>query len=343
MKKRVYLVILGGLLVVGAYFAGRAIRDAHYPIPIKPSESWEPFVNSLDAERETVFVENDGVKLEAELFIPTDGQERKPAVVFTPGSSDSLIQNYAFGLVETFIVDLFLSRDFAVVLVNKRGMGQSEGNYVKNSITGRAADVYAVAQEIQSRPEIDPDNVGLIGHSQGGWVVTQAAADHPDIAFFISLAGPTTTMKENAADNYYHFGRCQGLENEELEAYIDKRMKMVDLSMRIGRLTNFGFFGFDARNMDYDPRNALQTIQNPGLLIYAENDDQVTPALSIDRLNEIFADQVPDNLSAPVIKGATHAFRLVDDPCDSWVEVEEQQQADELAEIMQSWLTDQGY
>lgn len=343
MKKRIILIVAGLLLVVGGYFAYNYFRINHYPLPVPPSESWEPFVNSLDAERETFFVDREGIKLEAEIFIPAGGQERKPVVVFTSGSGDNNFRNYSYGLVETYVLDLFLSRDFSVVLINKRGMGQSEGNYVKNSIAGRAADVYAVAQDIKDRPQIDPENIGLIGHSQGGWVVMQAAADHPDIAFFISLAGPTTTMKENAADNRYHYGRCQGLENEELDAYIEKQLRLVDLSMRIGRLTDFGFFGFDARNMDYDPRDALRTVQNPGLLVYAENDDQVTPQVSLDRLQEIFDNQVPGNLHPVVIDNVSHAFLLVNDPCESWIDPDQQEQSEQLADVLRAWLDELGY
>jgi pimeloyl-ACP methyl ester carboxylesterase len=343
MDKRVIFSIVGLLLVVGLVFLAKTIRDEHYPIPIKPSESWEPFVNSLDAQRESFFVESEGLKLEADLFIPNGGANQKPAVVFTGGSGDGIYQNYAFGLVETYILDDFLSRDFAVLLFNKRGMGASEGNYVKNSIQGRADDLYAAVQSIQTHPQIDANKIGVAGHSQGGWVVTQAAADHADIAFLISLAGPTYTMRENSADNSYHYGVCQGMQGEELEAYLEKRSNLVDLSIKIGKLTNFGYYGFDARNMGYDPRDILQTIHTPGLFIYGENDTLVTPSLNIDRMNEIFDNNTPENFSIETIDGATHIFRLVDDPCQSFENPKEFEMSEQLTEVISSWLTEQGY
>jgi len=343
MKKRIIYILISLLLVVGLYSGTKAIREAHYPLPIKPSESWEPFVNSLDVQREAYFVESDGLKLEAELFIPNSGQEQKPAAIFTPGSGDSPYQNYVWGFVETYMLDVFLSHDFAVLLVNKRGMGQSEGNYVKNSIEGRARDIYAAVESINNHPRIDANNIGLVGHSQGGWVVVQAAAEHPDIAFIISLAGPTTTMLENAADNNYHEGHCQGMQGKELDEYIAKRLRSVNLGISIGELTNFGMYGFDARNMAYDPREALQTVRNPGLFVYAENDNMVTPTLNIERMEDVFDGNVPANLNMVVIDGATHIFRLVDDPCESWENPEEQEQSEQLIEVLHSWLTEQGY
>lgn len=336
-------IVIALLALVGLFFVGRQIRIDHYPLPVEPSTTWEPFTNSLDAEQKSYFVNSDDIMLEADLFVPNGGSEKKPAVVFTPGSGDSDYHNYSYGLLETYVLDVFLSHDIAVLLVNKRGMGQSEGNYVKNSIQGRADDVWAAVQSIQLHPDIDADNIGLIGHSQGGWVVTQVAADHPEIAFLISLAGPTMTMKENAADNFYHFGRCQGLEGEELEAFIEKRLKKIDSSISIGKITDFGFPGFDARNMSYDPRNALKTVQSPGLFVYGENDDQVTPAPNIERMNEIFKNDVPEHFTEVVIEDASHAFRLVSDPCESWVNVEEQEQSAQLAEVLHDWLAEQGY
>jgi len=342
MDKRMIRAVVGLLALVGLIFAGWKIRIDHYPLPVEPSTTWEPFINSLDAEQKSYFVDSDGILLEADLFIPNGGSEKKPAVVFTPGSGDSDYHNYAGGLVETYILDVFLSHDVAVLLVNKRGMGQSEGNYVKNSIKGRAEDIWAAVQSIQSHSQIDADNIGLIGHSQGGWVVTQVAADHPEIAFFISLVGPTMTMQENAADNFYHFGRCQGLEGEELEAFIEKRLKKIDVSISIGKITDFGFPGFDARNMSYDPRNALKTVQSPGLFVYAENDNQVTPAPNLERMNEIFENDVPENLSVSVIDDANHAFQLVNDPCVAR-ENPELQQSEQLVEVLHTWLAEQGY
>lgn len=174
-------------------------------------------------------------------------------------------------------------------------------------------------------------------------MVTQVVADHPDIAFFISLAGPIYTMRENSADNSYHYGVCQGMQGEELEAYLEKRSNMVDLSIKIGNLTNFGYFGFDARNMGYDPRDILQTIQTPGLFVYGENDALVTPSLNIDRMNDIFSNQVPDHLSVVVIDDATHIFRLVDDPCGSFENPEEFELSKQPTDVIDTWLAKLGY
>ena len=63
----------------------------------------------------------------------------------------------------------------------------------------------------------------------------------------------------------------------------------------------------------------------------------------MDRMNEIFDNNPPEHFSMVVIDDATHAFRLVNDPCESWVNVEEQVQSEQLIEVLDSWLAEQGY
>lgn len=162
MKKRLFTVagIIIAVVLIG--FAVREIRYAHYPVTVPPSEEWEPYINSLDAKRELHLVEaDDGVGIEAQIFVPNGGREYKLAVIWTGGSSDGAYHNYAWSLIETYVLDVFLEWDMAVILTNKRGVGESEGNWSRVGIEGRAADMYAVARFFH-HPAVDAENIGLI-------------------------------------------------------------------------------------------------------------------------------------------------------------------------------------
>ena len=343
MRKRNVLLVLGVVLAALLFYGGRSVYYEYYPVEVYPSESWEPFVSSLDAQREAFFIEVDGFNLEAELFIPNGGAEQKPAVIFSPGSGDSLYQNYGFGLIETYVLDVFLARDMSVLLINKRGMGQSEGVYTSSSVTGRAEELLAVVKKVQNHPRIDANNLGLVGHSEGGWIVSYAGAQNPEIAFFISLAGPTITKMEQAIDVYSYEAICSGLEGEDYVKYVEKRVNMTELGNKIGKITNFGLLGFDYRSQGFDPRNYLQEVEIPGLYIYGENDLLVLPDTNLERLDEIFEDGLPENLTVTVAEGATHQYRLVDDPCDSWNNPTQFEQSTEVIDILNDWLTEIGY
>jgi len=335
--------VIGLLLVVGLFYGGRSVYYEFYPVPKQPSANWEPFVSSLDAQRESFFVDVDGVRLEAELFIPNSGAEQKPAIVFAPGSGDALYQNYSPDFIETYVLDVFLSHDIAVLLINKRGMGASEGLYTDQSIEGRAEDVLASASAIQTHSRIDAEKIGLVGHSEGGWVVTYAAAQDPEIAFFINLAGPTIIRKEQAVDMYTFEAVCSGLEGAELDQYVEKRTNTTELGIKIGKVTNFGLLGFDYRSMSFDPRESIKNVKSPGLFIFGENDILVLPDKNIERMNKIFAGNIPDNLTMSIAKKATHSFRIVDAPCDSWKEPSQYDTSDEVVVILDNWLAELGY
>lgn len=338
-RKRILMIVTIIALPLIAWVV-YLIRQEHYPIDIQPSAHWETFASGLDAERERYFVESDGVLLEAELFIPRNGRSAKPAIVFSPGSGDSLYQNYSPDMIEKGVLDLFLQRDIAVLLVNKRGMGDSEGNWTKIDFQGRADDLYTAVSSLHNHPAIDSTQIGLVGHSQGGWIVSLTAAQHPDIAFFISLAGPTTTVAANMLDNYTGAYACDGFTGKELEAKAARQMRITRIGAQAGETIPFGMFGFDAGIIDYDPAEALQQVQSPALFVYAELDWMVTPAWSFNRLDEIFEGDVPEHFTGVTISGVNHSFHLVETACK---QPAEEIISSELITLLNDWLTVQGY
>lgn len=76
MNKRNVFIVISLLLVVGLFFGGRSVYYEFYPVPKEPSATWEPYINSLDAKQESFFVDANGVKLEADLFIPNGGTQQ---------------------------------------------------------------------------------------------------------------------------------------------------------------------------------------------------------------------------------------------------------------------------
>ena len=88
---------------------------------------------------------------------------------------------------------------------------------MRNGIEGRADNIYAAVRSFVGHPSIDPGRIGLVGHSQGGWVVVQGASQHEDIAFFVSLVGPTSSVWRNVENYRWHILRCQGYNGSELD------------------------------------------------------------------------------------------------------------------------------
>lgn len=338
-RRKIIVVFLIVLIIASGILAYRADQ----PVNIEVDPDFLETVRSPDRERETLFIEHSGVKLEADLFIPVNGQTAKPAVIYILGSGHTIYQNYHPGFVKTYLLDLFNSRDIAVLLVNKRGMGNSTGNWLHNDFNGRAADVYAGVEYLKSHSKINPDRIGVMGLSQGGWIANLVAAQHNDIDFFISLSGPSTTVREQMRDVFYNDFKCRGFEGDKLDRKTKNKMRLVELGASLGKTISLGQIGYDSRIINYDPTENIKTVSIPGLFVFGENDRIVPADKNIARLNGIFDGNIPDHLTIAKISGASHQYYVVEDKCTSYEDAMQQSLSQELINNITLWLISQGY
>jgi len=223
MNKKIFYILGIVILLVLLFMAYRSSQ----PVQPESASDWEASIASRGLVREPFIVENNNIKLEAEVIRSSNGLAEKSAVIFIPGSGSTTFQAYAPGLIEKYVLDVFIPRDYAVVFINKRGMSLSEGNWMKNDFPGRADDVLAAADVVRNMPGIDANHVGLIGHSQGGWIANLAAAQNTEIDFFISLAEPVTSVQEQMADIYENDFRCQGFDGDELLKKTNRQLNLA--------------------------------------------------------------------------------------------------------------------
>ncbi len=87
------------------------------------------------------------------------------------------------------IADYLTKNGFAVLRVDDRNMGKSSGD-VKNATSADFADdVLASIGYLLQRKEINKNKIGVIGHSEGGFIAPLIYTKWPKLAFIISLAG----------------------------------------------------------------------------------------------------------------------------------------------------------
>ena len=128
----------------------------------------------MTATREDVTVWSHGCRLAATLQLPADRSQPVPAIVQGPGW---------LGLREAKLYvpyhEALLAAGFAVLTLDYRGFGASEGDATILDPMGQVADIRAGLDYLQSRPEIDPDRLGVFGSggTGGGHAVVVAALD----------------------------------------------------------------------------------------------------------------------------------------------------------------------
>jgi len=88
------------------------------------------------------------------------------------------------------LADYLTRRGIAVLRIDDRGVGGSTGNKMAATSADHAEDVIAEIEFLKRRRDIDPNKIGLIGHSEGGMIAPMVAAQSKDVAFIVMLAGP---------------------------------------------------------------------------------------------------------------------------------------------------------
>ncbi|WP_042481163.1 alpha/beta hydrolase family protein [Solitalea canadensis] len=130
-------------------------------------------------------------------FTRPKGSGKYPAVVLISGSGPQDRDETISGHKPFFVLSDYLTKQgFAVLRYDDRGFGKSSGTFSTSSLYGFADDARAAFAYLKSRADVDATKIGLIGHSEGGYIASMIAADNKEIAFIVLLAGPGTTGKE---------------------------------------------------------------------------------------------------------------------------------------------------
>ena len=144
----------------------------------------------------------DNVQLAGTLTVPR-GMSNAPAVLLSQGLGfEPFDRDYgvpgARALKSFVAIADALSRNGIVVLrVDDRGAGGSSGQKQLSSVQQLVGDLVAGAAFLNTRPEVDPRRIGIIGHSFAGLTAPMAAVRSHDVAFVITLAGLLTDTRLN--------------------------------------------------------------------------------------------------------------------------------------------------
>lgn len=183
--------------------------------PDRPQTPQEPFPYAAE---ELLIPAGDGDRvLGATLTLPA-GKGPFPAVMLIAGSGPNDRDETVFGHKPFLVIADHLTRQgFAVLRYDKRGVGKSTGNFSTATIEDFANDARAVVNYLKQQEEIDPDRIGLLGHSEGGLVSAMLAAGNRDIAFAVLMAAPGTTGMEIVLDQNQISLTHLGVEPETIE------------------------------------------------------------------------------------------------------------------------------
>ena len=250
-----------------------------------------------------------GVTIAGTLTTP-EGNGPFPAVLLVTGSGaqdrDEAIAGHRPFLL---IADTLTRAGYAVMRVDDRGVGGTGGVLADATYGDLAGDVAAGLQYLRSRPDINADAVGLLGHSEGGYLaplVAQTQAEKPD--FVILMAGPAVSGKAVLIEQNELIMTAAGASAQEVDDQVAFVTRYADLiiagdftganDLARARVTEAGGsadLAPDTANeimrslLSYDPAPALQALTVPVLAVYGGRDLQVPPGQSEPVLRQLLA------------------------------------------------------
>ncbi len=195
----------GKLSADGTEIAGQLKQGpATYPLTFKRIEKVPSLGRPQDPKKpypyteEEVSYENtiDKVKLAGTLTLPAS-KTPVPAVVLITGSGSQDRNETVLGHRPFLVLaDHLTRRGVAVLRVDDRGIGGSAAGSLKATSANYADDVLAGVNFLKGRKEINPKQIGLIGHSEGGMIAPIAAVKSKDVAFIVMMAGLGQTGRD---------------------------------------------------------------------------------------------------------------------------------------------------
>ncbi len=168
------------------------------------------------------------VHLAGTLTVPA-GKGPFPGVVLITGSGQQDRDESLMGHKPFLVLADYLTRHgIAVLRVDDRGAGRSTGNFALSTTADFATDVQASVAYLKSRKEIDPAQVGLIGHSEGGVIAPMVASQSKpkEIAFIVLMAGTGVNGAEILKAQSALIARAMGAPEESIKASGDLNAKI---------------------------------------------------------------------------------------------------------------------
>jgi pimeloyl-ACP methyl ester carboxylesterase len=277
-----------------------------------------------------VIVRSGDVSLAGSLFVPAGNVAS--TVLMHPGSGPSDRDNDVYFPP---IREHLLEAGIAVCSFDKRGVGASTGRWKDAAIIEQADDLLACHAALLSDPSV-PKPLGLFGHSQGGWVVVEAAGRGPEIAFVIANSGPGVTPLEQERYSHRTYLAAAGVSDNEMPQAIEPFEELAEALRRgatyehvrrrfaserlpaLYRERKLVLFPDDEelwsllrRISDYDPRPALERIRVPVLALFGADD----PLVPVEASVTVYRRAVqPELLTVAVFPGADHRIQAGDPP-----------------------------
>ena len=230
---------------------------------------------------EELILERGGMKIYGLLYLP-EAEGPLPLVIMSHGFGGNHEHMTAYA-------EAFAAEGFAVYSFDFIGGGygsKSDGTMQEMSVLTEAADLSAVLDRMKQHPRINPDQIFLMGASQGGFVSSYVAGTRPEDVTGLVCLYPAYVLQDNA------WKQTPDPDN------IPETITLMGIPLG-------GIYNRDA--MSFDIYDVIQNYPGRVLIIHGTA-DFVVPVSYSEHAAEVFPDA-----ELIIYKGAGHGFRGTDE------------------------------
>ena len=297
----------------------------------RPQDPQPPFDYHIE---EVTFVnEKEGNTLVGTLTIPK-GEGPFPAMVLVSGSGqqdrdEELMNHRPFWI----IADYCTLHGIAVLRYDDRGIGGSTGEVENATSLDFSYDAEAAFDYLRNRKEINASEVGILGHSEGGIINFMVAERRPEVAFLVSLAGPSVNGIEVLKEQQAAILRASGMSEEAVQFSSNANAQLFDIieasndrveadslmrqlvkgwgyneeltEQTVSQMTMPWMYYF----LKYDPTEAIVKTNCPALLLNGSKDLQVIASQNLPGYEKIISEHGKTNLTLRELPDLNHLFQ----------------------------------
>ena len=293
---------------------------------------------------EDVVFENNSaqVKLAGTLSLP-ESETSSPAVILIHGSGRNDRNGTTMGTFH-LLADYLTRQGIAVLRYDKRGAGESTGDYGQSTTLDFASDVKAGIEFLKSDSRINPEKIGLIGHSEGGVIAPMVASESDEVAFMVLMAGLGQTFGEAAAymrtdyaksigktaseaavfhEWYSQFYELAGAENDTVQRQIKiheayNNLPDTDKDVLgwneddITREVKGTYWIWFHEALKLEPQKYLNESACPTLAVTGEKDKQANPKENLPIIEKSLREGICKDYTVIEIPGLNHLFQTAE-------------------------------
>jgi pimeloyl-ACP methyl ester carboxylesterase len=267
-----------GLRLIRSDLAGVATRS-------------QPIRNPTDTD---VIIPGPGFNIAGTLTMPSGvGRLRHPSIVLVGGSGQVERDEVVAGIpIFAQLAGALAEQGFVVLRYDKRGVGQSGGRSERATLQDYADDLTTAVKWMAGRPDVDPRNITVAGHSEGG-AVAMLAAREKKISRLVLIAAPGRKGTELILEQQRHMLDVMKTPDAERQAKIALQEKI-----QAAVVAEKGWEGVPPELraqadsawfrslLLFDPARIMPKVKQPILIVQGDLDTQVLPS-NADALAEL--------------------------------------------------------